>query len=135
MSREQFLLMVNHDPELDPVLNKAIEIWDAQLSQLQHPQIHQTQQQPQFQQPTQEQQLPIPENLNSENDSDGDGEWDDPMDIVFGIKRKITLQIPHGLTRGPIIYQNNWRPISNDVDIIYTCRTIVLMTLMLEKTF
>ena len=40
MSREQFLQMVNYDPELDPVLNKATEIWDAQLSHLQQPQIH-----------------------------------------------------------------------------------------------
>ena len=98
MSREQFLQMVNYDPELDPVLNEAIEIWDAQLSQLQQPQIHeiqqpakqhpQIQQQPQVQKPAQEQQqIPIPENLNSENDSDIDSEWDDPMDLVFGIKK------------------------------------------------
>ena len=44
MSREQFLQMVNYDPELDPVLNKAIEIYDAQLSHLQQPEIHQIQQ-------------------------------------------------------------------------------------------
>ena len=31
-------------PELDPVLNEAIDIWDAQLSQLQQPQTHQIQQ-------------------------------------------------------------------------------------------
>ena len=62
MSREQFLQMVNYDPELDPVLNEVIEIWDAQLSKLQQPQIHQIQQQPQAQQPVQEQQqIPIPE--------------------------------------------------------------------------
>ena len=36
--------MVNYDPELDPVLDEAIEFWDAQLSQLQQPQIHQIQQ-------------------------------------------------------------------------------------------
>ena len=45
MSREQFLQMVKHDPELDPVLNEAIEIWDGQLSHLQQSQIHQIQQQ------------------------------------------------------------------------------------------
>ena len=44
MSREQFLQMVNYDPELDPVLNEAIEIWDAKLSQLQ---LLHVQQQPQ----------------------------------------------------------------------------------------
>ena len=49
LSREQFLQMVYYDPELDPVLNEAIEIFDAQLSQLQKPQIHQIQQQPQVQ--------------------------------------------------------------------------------------
>ena len=46
MSTEQFLQMVTYDPDLDPVLNKAIEIQHAQLSQLQQPQIYQTQQQP-----------------------------------------------------------------------------------------
>ena len=88
MSREQFLQMVNYDLELDSVLNEAIEIWDAQLSQLQQPQILQMQQKPQVQQPVQEQQqqIPIPENLNSENDSDSDSEWDDPMDLVFSIR-------------------------------------------------
>ena len=51
MSRKQFLQMVNYDPELDPVLNEAIEIWDAQLSQLQQPQIQQpAKQHPQIQQ-------------------------------------------------------------------------------------
>ena len=40
MSKEQFLQRVNYDPELDPVLNEAMEIWHAQLSQLQQPQIH-----------------------------------------------------------------------------------------------
>ena len=54
MSREQFLQMVYYDPELDPVLNEAIEILDAQLYQLQQPQIHLIQQQPQVQQPAQE---------------------------------------------------------------------------------
>ena len=88
--------MVNYDPELQTVLNEAKEIWDTQLSQLQQPQV---------QQPAQEQQIPIPENLNCENDSDS--EWDDPMDVVFSIKRNITLKIPHGLTRGPIIYENS----------------------------
>ena len=38
MSREQFLQMVYYDPEVDPVLNEAIEILDAQLCQLQQPQ-------------------------------------------------------------------------------------------------
>ena len=66
------------------------------------------QQQLQVQQPAQEQQqIPIPENLNSENDSDSDNEWDDPMDLVFRIRRHITLQIPHGLSRCPIMYENN----------------------------
>ena len=59
--------MVNYDHELDTVLNEATELLDAQLSQLQQPQIHQTQQQTQGQQPAQgQQQIPIPENLNSE---------------------------------------------------------------------
>ena len=64
MSREQFLQMVYYDPELDPVLNEAIEILDAQLNQLQQPQIHLIQQQPQVQQPAQEQhQIQILENM------------------------------------------------------------------------
>ena len=37
MSKEQFLQMVTYEPELDPVLNEATEIWDAHLSQLQQP--------------------------------------------------------------------------------------------------
>ena len=61
-----------------------------------------------------EEQVPIPENLNSENDSDSDSELDDPMDIVFGITRNVTLQIPHGLTRGPIIYENNRSNFNSD---------------------
>ena len=78
----------------------------------QQPQI---QLQPQVQQPAQEQQqIPIPENLNSENDSDSDSEWDGPMDLVFGIKRNITLQISHGFTRGPIIFENNRNSINRD---------------------
>ena len=113
MSREQFVQMVNYDPQLEQVLNKAIDIWDAQLSQLQQPQIQQLaqqqpqiQQQPQVQQPAQQkQQIPVPEDLNRDNDSDS--EWDDHMDLVFGIKRNITLHIPHGLTRTPIIFENN----------------------------
>ena len=88
------------DPELDPVLNKAIEIWYAKLSQLQQPQIHQIQQPAEQQQ---QQQIPVPEDLNSDNDSDSDSGWDDSMDAVFGFKRNITLQIPHGVTRGPKI--------------------------------
>ena len=83
------------------MLNKGIEILDAQLSQLQQQQIHQIQQQPQVQHPAQEQQQKqIPENINNENDSDN------PMDIVFGITRNITLQIRYGLSRDPIIYEN-----------------------------
>ena len=77
---------------------------NAQLSQLQQPQIHEIQQQPQVQQPVQEQQqIPIPENLISEKDNDSDSEWDHPKDLVFSIRRNITLQIPHGLTRSPKI--------------------------------
>ena len=34
-SRKQFLQLVKYDPELDPVLNEAIEIRYAQLSLLQ----------------------------------------------------------------------------------------------------
>ena len=95
MSREQFLQMVYYNPELDPVLNEAIEILDAQLYQLQQPQI---QQQPQVQQPAQEQQqIQIPENINNENDSDN------PMDIVFSIRRNIALHILYGPSRDPII--------------------------------
>ena len=93
MSKEQFLQMVNYDPKLDPVLNEAIKIWDAKLFQLQQPQVHQIQQpakqypQIQVQQPAQEQQqIPIPENLNSENDSDSDSGWDDPVDLVLPLK-------------------------------------------------
>ena len=70
----------------------------------QHPQI---QQNPQVQQSAQEQQkIPVPEDLNSGNGSD-DSEWDDTMDLVFGIKRNITLHIPHGPIRGQIIYDYN----------------------------
>ena len=85
MSREQFLQMVYYDPELDPVLNEAIEILDAQLYQLQWPQIHLIQQQSQVQHPAQEQQIQIPKNINNENDSDN------AMDIAFSIRRNITL--------------------------------------------
>ena len=107
MFREQFLQMIYYDPEWDPVLNESIEILDAQLSQLQQPQIHHIQQKPQVQQLAQEQQqVPIPENLNSENDSDSVSEWDDPVEIVFSIRRNIILQIPHGLKRHSIIYEN-----------------------------
>ena len=35
MSRDQFLQIVYYDPELDPVLNEAIELLDAQLYQIQ----------------------------------------------------------------------------------------------------
>ena len=100
MSREQFLQMVYYDHELDPLLNEATEILDAQLSQLQQQQIPQIQQQPQVHQPAQEQQIQIPEHINNENDSDN------PMDIVFSIRRNIILQIPYGLSRDPIIYEN-----------------------------
>ena len=107
MSREQFLQIVYYDPELDLVLNEAIEILDAQLYQLQQQQIPQIQQQPQVQQPAQEQQqIPIPENLNDENDNDN------PMGIVFGIRRNITLQIP--LTRDPEIHENNRENFNRD---------------------
>ena len=83
--------IVYYDPELDPVLNEAIEFLDAQLSQLQQQQIPQIQ--PQVQQPAQkQQQIPISENLSNENDSDNS------MDIVFSIRRNITFQIPHALT-------------------------------------
>ena len=106
--------MVYYDPELDPVLNEAIEILDAQLSKLQQPQIHHIQKQLQVQQSAEEQQIPIPGNLNSENDSNRDSEWDDQMDILFSIRRNITLQIPHGLTRDPIICENNRNDFNRD---------------------
>ena len=94
MSREQFLQIVYCDPELDPVLNQAIELLDAQIYQLQQQEIPHIQQQPQVQQPAQDQQqIPIPENLNNENDNDN------PMDIEFNIRSNIALQIP--LTRDP----------------------------------
>ena len=98
MTREQFLQIVYYDPELDPVLNEAIELLDAQLYQLWQQQIPHIQQQPQVQQPVQDQQqIPIPENLNNENDND--------IDIVFNIRSNIDLQIP--LTRDPEIHENN----------------------------
>ena len=100
MLREQFLQIVYYDPELDPVLNEAIEMLDAQLYQLQQQQIPHILQQPQVQQPAQDQQqIPIPENLNNVNDNDN------PMDIVFNIRRNIVLQIP--LTKDPEIHENN----------------------------
>ena len=34
MSRKKFLQIVYYDPELDPVLNEAIELLDAQIYQL-----------------------------------------------------------------------------------------------------
>ena len=109
MSREQFLQMVYYDPKLDPVLNEAIEILDAQLSQLQQHQIPQIQQQPQVQQLAQEQQqITIPENLNNENDNDN------PMDRVLSIRKNITLQIPHGLRRDPEIHENNRSSFNRD---------------------
>ena len=109
MSREQFLQMVYYDPKLDPVLNEAIEILDAQLAQLQQQYIPQIQQQPQVQQPAKEQkQIPIPENLNNENDSDN------PMDIVFSIRRNIPLKIPYRLTRDPEIHENKRSSFNRD---------------------
>ena len=53
MSMEEFLEMVNYDPELNPLLNEAIAVWDNELLQIQvqhqpllHPQPpHQPQQQ------------------------------------------------------------------------------------------
>ena len=98
MSRDQFLQIVYYDPELDPVLDEAIELLDDQIYQIQQQQIPHTQQQPQVQQPAQDQQqIPLPENLNNENDND--------MDIVFNIRSNIALQIP--LTRDPEIHENN----------------------------
>ena len=77
--------MVNYDPDLDPVLSDTIEILDDPLSQLQQPQINQIQQ-PEAQKTAQEQQqIPIPENLNSENNSESVSEQDAPMDLVFCI--------------------------------------------------
>ena len=89
------------------MLNEAIEILDAQLSQLQQPQFHLIQQQPQVQQPAQEQ-IPIPEIINNENDSEN------AMDIVFSIRRNITLQIPFGLSRDPIMYENTRSNLNRD---------------------
>ena len=40
----EIIQIVYYDPELDPVLNEATEILDAQLSQLQQQQIPQIQQ-------------------------------------------------------------------------------------------
>ena len=121
MFREQFLQIVYYDPELDPVLNEAIELLDDQIYQIQQQQIPHIQQQPLVQQPAQDhQQIPIPENLNNENDNDN------PMDIVFNIRSNIALQIL--LTRDPEIHENNrniqQRPISN-----YSCRSIVTQIL------
>ena len=100
MSREQFRQIVYYEPELDPVLNEAIELLDAQLHQLQQQQIPHIPQQLQVQQPAQnQQQIPIPDNLNNENDNDN------PMDIVFNIRSNIALQIP--LTRDQEIHENN----------------------------
>ena len=107
MSREQFLQIVCYDPELDPVLNEAIELLDAQLCQLHQQQIPQIHQQPQVQQPAQDQQkIPIAENLNNENDNDN------PMDIVFNIRSNIALQIP--LTRDPESHENNTEIFNRD---------------------
>ena len=100
MSREQFLQIVYYDPELDPVLDEVIELLDAQIYQTQQQQIPHIQQEPQVQQPAQDQQqIPIPENLNNENDNDNQ------MDIVFNIRSNIALQIP--LTRDQEIHGNN----------------------------
>ena len=82
------------------------------LSQIQQPQIHQIQQL-QVQQTVKEKQiLSIPENLNSGNESDS--EWDGPMNLVFSIRRNIILKIPHGLTRGPVINENNRNDFNRD---------------------
>ena len=32
MPREQIIQMINFNPEIDPLLDKAIAIWDTQLS-------------------------------------------------------------------------------------------------------
>ena len=61
------------------------------------------------QQPAQEQQqIPIPESLNNENDSDN------PKDIVFSIRRNATLQILYALTRDPEIHENNRSSFNRD---------------------
>ena len=100
MTREQFLQIVYYDPELDPVLDEVIEILDDQIYKIQQQQIPHIQQQPQVQQPAQDQQqLPLPENLNNENDNDK------PKDIAFDIRSNIALQVP--LTRDPEIHENN----------------------------
>ena len=79
--------MVNYDCKSYPGLSEAIEILDVQVSQLQQPQIHLIQQKPQYQQPAQEQQqIPIPENLNSESDCDSNSEQDNQMDIYFTLE-------------------------------------------------
>ena len=116
MSREQFLQIVYYDPELDPVLNEIIEILDAQLSQLNSNKFLKFDTTTSPTAYTKQQQIPIPEYLNNENDSDN------PVDIVFSIRRNITLQIPHRLTRDQEIYENNRssfnRDQSNDAYII-----------------
>ena len=50
--REQIMQTINFDPEIDPLLEEAIAIWDTQLSQPDQPQDQQQQaQQQQMQQP------------------------------------------------------------------------------------
>ena len=76
--------MINCDPEIDPLLDEAIAIWDTQLSQPHQPQDQQQQ--------VQQQQIhpPIPavenqiEDSNSDSDSDGlSVNDDDPLGIVL----------------------------------------------------
>ena len=75
MSREQIIQMINFDPEIDPVLDEAIAIWDIQLSQPHQPQDQQQQVQQQAQQEQQQIHPPIPavenhiEDYNSDSDS------------------------------------------------------------------
>ena len=115
MSREQIIQMINFDPEIDPLLDETIALWDTQLSQPHQCQV----QQKQVQQQAQQQQIHPPiaavenhiEDYSNESDSCSVYD-DDPLDIVFSKENQIEFQPPSrsilsGLTRDPMFFENH----------------------------
>ena len=107
VSREQIIHMISFDPEIDPLLDEAISVWDTQLSQPHQPQ---DQKQQQIHPP-----IPVVGNHIEDCNSDSDSLSvydDDPLDIEFANEIQIEFQppsrsIPFGLTRDPMIIENH----------------------------
>ena len=77
MPMEEFLEMVYYNPELDPLLNEAIAIWDnehLQIHQMQHkPPLHpQPPHQPQQHVPQPPQHIESDDEISDEEDLEGD---------------------------------------------------------------